>query len=89
MPRSAFPRSARSFARAALALAFTLPIVGCASSSRTSLGLHGGTILLEGPGVGDTFGAAMFEEHIRLAAAESRRQRLLRHEFAAVNVQVD
>lgn len=89
MPRSAYSRSARHFARAALALVFILPIAGCVSSSKTALGLTGGTIIIEGPGVGDTLGAAMFEEHIRLAAAESRRQRLLRHEFAAVNVQVD
>jgi hypothetical protein len=89
MPRSVFHRSARPVARAALAIACTLPILGCASSSRTALGLDGGIILIEGPGIGDTLGAAMFEEHIRLAAAESRRQRLLRDEYAAVNVQVD
>jgi hypothetical protein len=86
MPRSDKHRNAAALI-ALVAVAASL--TGCASSSRTTLGLNGGSITIDGMGAGDALGAAMFQEQVRLAAAESRRQRLLRTEMATVSVPVD
>lgn len=80
---------ARRAALVGTTIALAATLTGCASSNGTRLGLDGGTIYQDNTGVGDALGASMFREHVRLAAAETRRDRLLREHFAAVNVPVD
>lgn len=73
----------------AFAISTALATAGCASSSKTTLGLARPTVGHPAIGVGDTLGASMFAEHVRLAAAEARQRRALAREFATVHVPTD
>lgn len=87
--RHSTSQHARQAAIVGAAIALAAILTGCASSNGTRLGLEGGAIYQDNTGVGDALGASMFREHVRLAAADARRERALREHFAAVNVPVE
>lgn len=76
----------RNIARAALALVAAAALTGCASTSRTTLGRAAGGFDQPSMGVGDALGAAMFSEHVRLAALEARQRRSVIRDYATVQV---
>ena len=76
----------RNIARAAIALFAAAALTGCASTSRTTLGRAGGGFDQPAMGAGDALGAAMFSEHVRLAALEARQRRGVIRDYATVQV---
>lgn len=82
-------RAVRVATFAALTAAAAAPLAGCYSASGTQLGSYSNSIVDDGMGVGDTLGAAMFQQDVQIAAANARRQLNSRGGFATVNVPVD
>jgi hypothetical protein len=97
MPQPTNARRAQRLAAALLALMAAAPLVGCTAASRVTLGLGNDIYYAadddlafhDGTGAGDAFGSAMFRDHVRLAAAQARRERATSTDYATVNVPVD
>lgn len=82
-------RNVRAATIAALAAAAAAPLAGCYTASGTQLGSYSNSIVDDGMGVGDALGAAMFQQDVHLAAANTRRRLDAQTGFATVNVPTD
>lgn len=79
----------RALRVAIIATIAAAPLGGCYSASGTRLGSYSNSMIDDGMSVGDTLGAAMFQQDVQIAAANARRLQNTRSNFATVNVPVD
>jgi hypothetical protein len=82
-------RTARRALRLALLAMATAPLAGCYTASGAQLGRSSNDTVSDGMGVGDALGAAMFQQDVRIAAANARRQIEASRGYATVNVPTD